>query len=87
MPKQREVLPSVTWSDLVERFPGQVIALEVLEVTPNVGMTKGALIAAGTDDSVWPPLNAFVAANPGKQYAIFDTGAETSDLDIILSCP
>jgi hypothetical protein len=81
----RTPLPSLEWDFLLEAFEGKVVAIEVLEITPGIGMSKGTLIAADTsEEEVLRELDAFLAENPQGIFAYFNMTTEHPDIDIIL---
>jgi hypothetical protein len=63
------------WREIYTLYPDQWVAVEVEEVTPGVGITKGRVIARGKhEQSVVSKLDAFIQANPSKHTALYDTG-------------
>jgi hypothetical protein len=62
------------WREIYTLYPDQWVAIEVEEVTPGVGITKGRIIARGKrEDRVASEYAAFRATHPDAHLAIFNT--------------
>jgi hypothetical protein len=63
------------WREIHTLYPNQWVAIEVEEVTPGVGITKGRIIARWkAEDKVVKQLDDFIVANPGKHFALVNPG-------------
>jgi len=63
------------WREIHLLYPNQWVAIEVEEDTPRVGITRGRIIARGKSEKpVVKALDDFIAANPGKQFALVNPG-------------
>ncbi len=69
----RPRIETTTADSVYGLFPRQWVAIEVTEVTPNVGMTKGLVIAHGSEKKVLAKLDEFIAANPGRKWGLLNT--------------
>lgn len=63
--------------DLRNKYPRQWVAIEVTEVTPQVGITRGVVLAHGprrAEETVVSKLVEWRSRNPDKEFGLFYTG-------------
>lgn len=70
--------PEITsMADLQTRYPRQWVAIEVTEETPQVGITRGVVLAHGprsAEKTVVSKLAEWRSKNPNKEFGLFYTG-------------
>ena len=77
MAKERPPVEVASVDDLRAYYPNQWVAVEVKQVTPEVGITKAQIIAHGRrsdEQTVLAKLKRFRSINPGKEIGLFYTG-------------
>ncbi|HEY7062269.1 MAG TPA: hypothetical protein VII06_12385 [Chloroflexota bacterium] len=63
------------WRDVDKLYPGEWLAIEVEEVTPGVGITKGVIIARSRREApVVNKLKQRIEINPELHYALVNPG-------------
>lgn len=73
--RRRERIEITSLEQMDALLPKQWVALEVAEVTINVGMTKAFVIAHGRDEKrVMASLEGFMKEHPGQKVGIFYAG-------------